>query len=361
MSDIRFEQQPGGGMKASCRKLFKPAIFLIALQLTLIVPAMAQGGRIISVKVTDEKDQPVASATVQILGIDVGRNFNLKTDKNGECKQLLGNQPGTYRVVARKEGFKPEYKDRVQPELDETTEVAIKLTPGKDTKLPWEMSAKDRADYKAKYGEQQKLKKDTAEVIALFNNGVQLAKEEKYDEAIDQFSKAIEKSPEQPYLFSNRANAYTKLKKYDEALADFDKAIEIGGKLKIKDEANFYQQKAIALYESGKTDEADKISQAAAEKAKDMNPTDAAQFHLNRGIMLNNSGQTDKAVEAFKQAIAVDPNCAEAHYQLGISLSAKPETIPAAIEALKKYLQLGSKREDHVKVAKEMIDALKGK
>jgi tetratricopeptide (TPR) repeat protein len=346
-------------MKASFRKLFQPVIFAIALPLMLIAPAIAQGTRTIRVSVTDDNNQPVADVRVQILGIDVGRNWtNLKTNAKGECSQFLGNQPGTYRVVARKDGFQPAFKDQVSPEMDETVEVALKLLAGKDRPLPWEMT---KAELKKQQASQQKQNaKGSSNLKAVFEKGVQLAKEEKYDEAIVEFTKAIEIDPKQSLSFSNRANAYTKLKKYDEALADCDKAIALVAESK-KEDPNLFFQKAVALSLSGKIDEADKIFQMAADKAKGMSPADAARFNLNRGIALNNNGLADKAMEAFKQAIALDPKCEEAYYQLGICLSAKPETMSEATDALKKYLKLGSNRKDHIKVAEEMISALGGK
>jgi tetratricopeptide (TPR) repeat protein len=359
--DIQFKQKSGGCMKASFRKFFQPVPFLIILQLMLMAPATAQNYRGLRIKVTDDKDQPVAEATVQIIGIDVGRNFTGKTDKKGEYYKPLGNQPGTYRIVARQTGFKPKvYKENVSPELDETLEIVLKLELGQDYKLPWEMTSKEKAELDKKRSTQKQDVKLSAEVKGLFDNGLQLSKDEKYTEAVDVFGKAIEKAPKQPALFYNRANAYAKLKKYDEALADYDKAIAIAIELK-KDDPNFYSQKAMVFTSIGKTDEADKLFQLAAEKAKDLlSPADAAQFHLNRGIALNNGGLTNKAIEAFKQAIEVDPKYAEAYYQLGIALSAKQETMSQAIEALKKYLPM-SKKPDHLEIAKQMISALGGK
>jgi tetratricopeptide (TPR) repeat protein len=61
-----------------------------------------------------------------------------------------------------------------------------------------------------------------------------------------------------------------------------------------------------------------------------------------------NSGQNEQATEAFKKAIEVDPNYADAHYQYGVSLMAKAQVTPdgkvvpppGAREAFEKYLQL---------------------
>jgi superkiller protein 3 len=100
-------------------------------------------------------------------------------------------------------------------------------------------------------------------------------------------------------------------------------------------------------------------SRAAFKKAAEMDPVNAAQNYYNLGVTLVNSGNTNEAAEAFKQALAVDPNYAEAYYQLGMSLSGNQETIPDAIKALEKYIQIGQ-RPEQVEVAKQIISALGG-
>ncbi len=112
----------------------------------------------------------------------------------------------------------------------------------------------------------------------------------------------------------------------------------------------------VALSKLGKTAE----SQEAFKKAAALNPAAAAQNFYNLGVTLVNSGKTAEAADAFKQSIAADPNFAEAYYALGMALSGKQETIPAAIEALKKYVEIG-KKPDQVEVAKQIIAALGGK
>jgi tetratricopeptide (TPR) repeat protein len=67
-----------------------------------------------------------------------------------------------------------------------------------------------------------------------------------------------------------------------------------------------------------------------------------------------NSGRAADAAEAFKQAIAADPNFAEAYYQLGISLSGNPATIPDALKAFEKYIEIG-KNAEQVEVAKQLM------
>ncbi len=60
-----------------------------------------------------------------------------------------------------------------------------------------------------------------------FNRGNIYRYLEKYDEAIRDYSKAIEINPRSAVAYSNRAGTYDYLKQYDKAYADYTKAIEV--------------------------------------------------------------------------------------------------------------------------------------
>ena len=142
-----------------------------------------------------------------------------------------------------------------------------------------------------------------------------------------------------------------KLGKNEEALANYKKAIELD-----PNNPSLFTNMGVVLSKLGKTDE----SQEAFKKSAALNPAGAAQSFYNLGVTLTNSGKTAEAADAFKQSIAADSNFAESYYALGMALSGKQETIPAAIEALKKYIAIG-KKPDQVEVAKQIIAALGGK
>ena len=67
---------------------------------------------------------------------------------------------------------------------------------------------------------------------------------EKYDEAIADFSKAIELNPDFMGTYYNRGSVYIKLGKYAEACADFTKFIEIN-----PDYADAYCERGNCHYE----------------------------------------------------------------------------------------------------------------
>ena len=47
---------------------------------------------------------------------------------------------------------------------------------------------------------------------------------------------------------------------------------------------------------------------------------DSAEAHYNLGATLQRLGQLDAAVKSYKKVIAINPNSAEAHYNLGATL-----------------------------------------
>jgi tetratricopeptide (TPR) repeat protein len=332
-------------MHKSFRRLSLAAIALLIAAL----PVMAQN-RIVKGKVTNDKDQPVQGANILIQGTDVKREYSVKTDKKGEYF-YMGIPFGEYRVIVRAQGYQPDFAQGVRPNISQETEINFKLNPGQDRKLPFEMSAQELAKLKEDAAKAQKQKQASAEVKALFEGGLALAGQGKYQEAIDEYKKALEKDNEQPYIHANMADALAKLNKFPEALEEYQKAMALK-----PDDAAMYTNIGVLLGKMGKTAE----SKEAFKKAAAVNPAAAGQNFYNLGATLVNSGQSAEAAEAFKQAIAADPNFAEAYYQLGLCLSGTPASMPEAVKALQKYIEIG-KNAEQVEVAKQLLQVLNQK
>src|SRR5205085_10755161 len=79
-------------------------------------------------------------------------------------------------------------------------------------------------------GAEAKPPAGSSDVSNHVNKGVELAQQHKYEEAIKEFTTAIEANPKSAKAYLNRGTAYRALQKYDEAMADFAKAIEIAPK-----------------------------------------------------------------------------------------------------------------------------------
>jgi tetratricopeptide (TPR) repeat protein len=321
-------------------------IVIVVFLLALALPAMAQN-RLIQGKITDEKGQPIAGAAVSIQAMDSkARRYDVKTDKKGTYI-YMGLPSGEYRVVVRANGFEPNFVQDVKVTIQEPTNINIKLVPGADRRLPFEMTAEEIEKAQKEVEKAEKRKQYSAEVQALFDSGLKLASEGKYEEAIAEYKSALEKDPEQYSIMGNMADSYSKLGKNAEAVETYQKAIAI------KQDAALYTNMGVVLSKMGKNAE----SQEAFRKAAELNPAASAQNFYNIGATLVNNGRSQEAADAFKQAINADANFAEAYYQLGMCLSDKPETMPDAIKALEKYIQIG-KKQDQIETAKEIIKVL---
>ena len=305
--------------------------------------------RIFRGKVTDDKNQPIARATVIIQGIDVkSRTYTIKTDKKGTYF-YMGLPDGVYHVAARAQGFSPAYQTNIKATVQEERVIDLQLKPGPDQKLPFEMTPEEYEKLKADAarspeadrGLSGKYKPCSMKEANSLTAG-------KHSEAIETFQKALALDSQQADILANMAESYRKLGKLDEALEAYKKAIAINPNNGI-----FYTNMGVVLDKMGKSAE----SLEAFKKAASLNPGGSAQSHFNLGANLANNGRTDEAIEAFRKAIAADPNFADAYYQLGMSLSGKPETIEEAIKFLKKYLEIGQKP-DQIDVAKAIIQAL---
>src|SRR5260370_41055439 len=86
-------------------------------------------------------------------------------------------------------------------------------------------------------GDEEKPPAGTSDPSSHVNKGVELAQQHKYDEAIKEFTAAIESNPKSAKAYVNRGTAYRALwaqdmtspsaaQKYDAAMADFAKAVE---------------------------------------------------------------------------------------------------------------------------------------
>src|SRR5260370_1446975 len=132
----------------------------------------------------------------------------------------------------------------------------------------------------------------------------------------------------------------------DEQQAALNKGLEAFQKaIALKpEEAPYHNNYALALAKAKKFDEA----QSELNKAAQLDPTSAAKYFYNLGAVLVNTGQTEPATAAFKKAIEVDPNYADAEFQYATALSAKlatgsdgKVTAPTVMkEALEKYIVL---------------------
>jgi tetratricopeptide (TPR) repeat protein len=157
-----------------------------------------------------------------------------------------------------------------------------------------------------------------SKAVVYSNMGVVQTELDRYDAAIESFKKAIEADPDKAEFRNLLANCYLRLKKYDEMFNVLVDPKATGGKS--ADEA---------LLELGK-----KASNQADEQSAEI-----AQL-------------------AFERAISINPENAEALYELGKTFYISKKDDKRAMELLEKYTKIG-KNQGNVGSATDMVTVIK--
>jgi len=143
-----------------------------------------------------------------------------------------------------------------------------------------------------------------------FEKGKEYLENEKFNEALEAFEKAIEYNPEDANVWYNKGVTLDKLGRYEEELEAFEKAIEYN-----PNDADTWYNKGLTLVNLGRYEEA----LEAFEKAIEYNPKDANTW-LFKGFTLGSLGHYEEALEVFNKAIEYNPNDADAWYNKGVTL-----------------------------------------
>jgi len=141
------------------------------------------------------------------------------------------------------------------------------------------------------------------------NRGDALVDQKKFEEAFNDFNKAIELVPNYAMAYYNRGNLYHKEKKYDQAIADFNSAIRYRPEF---DRA--FNNRGSVFKEINRLDEA----LADFDQAIAIN----RHYHMaynNRGSVYILQKQYQRAIEDLNQAITLKHDFAEAFGNRGIA------------------------------------------
>ncbi|MGN6579869.1 MAG: tetratricopeptide repeat protein [Bordetella sp.] len=127
------------------------------------------------------------------------------------------------------------------------------------------------------------------EVIALVNQGVRLAGQQRLDEALASFDQAIALEPGLFEAWYYRGTVLYRLGLLDEAVASYD------GALALRSDAEAFRNRGAALYDLRRLDEA----VASYDRALEIKP-DYAPVHLGRAMALLRGGDLPRGFEAFR-------------------------------------------------------------
>jgi len=171
------------------------------------------------------------------------------------------------------------------------------------------------------------------------------------DKAISEFTRAIEKHPQDVIAFINRGTAYFSNRQYEKAVADFNQAIKI-----TPEDARVFNNRASAYEELGKFEEA----LADYTKAIQIDPM-YVEAYFNRGTFYGKQGEYEKAIADLDKATEIDPRYYRAYYHKAIAaehVGRWTEAIEAYSEFLRHAPVLFAAQRKH---AQERIDILRSR
>jgi tetratricopeptide (TPR) repeat protein len=149
---------------------------------------------------------------------------------------------------------------------------------------------------------QSQRKKSAGGAAEHANKGVELAQSGAYEEAIAEFSRALELSPKDPRLYNDRGRVYHRMNRLPEAIEDFSKAITLAP----KDYAGYSERGAAEVSQN-------QMEAAVADlnKALELKPNDAQTLRwlasAHRGLK-----QYDLAVADYTAILSqTDPNSSD--------------------------------------------------
>lgn len=156
---------------------------------------------------------------------------------------------------------------------------------------------------------------------------------QRYDEAVEEYRKAISADPNLAEALRNLANLYFFLERYEETKPLLARFIDL------------QQQSSAALIAAvqtlGQLHRQDGEYDAAIDydlRAIELVPNDDSQVHIMANTY-NNAGETDKAIAIYQAAVAAQPDNAFFHRSLGRMLEAEgrlDEALAAYREAMRR-------------------------
>jgi len=136
--------------------------------------------------------------------------------------------------------------------------------------------------------------------------------QEFFEKALLNYNKAIKSNPQNEELYCERGTVLLNLGRADEAVSDFNEALRINPE---------YPEAYLRLGELFKEREPEKAKEffnkalTYYNRLIENNPSDD-RFYCDRGVVYMHLGQIEEAIKDFEKAIEINPESAEAYYNL---------------------------------------------
>jgi tetratricopeptide (TPR) repeat protein len=141
--------------------------------------------------------------------------------------------------------------------------------------------------------------------VVYYNQSLAAFNSNKFDESIQHSNDALRFAPTNPEVYALRANVHVRQKRYQEAIADFTRAIENSS-----EPAAYYASRAWVY-----NDLLDNVNRLAdMERAAELEPTNAKyQFLAGKYKQRSTQDRYKLALNNYNKAIELDPNYTEAY------------------------------------------------
>lgn len=166
--------------------------------------------------------------------------------------------------------------------------------------------------------------------LIYYDQGVAAYNGQNYEEATRVYVKAIDLNPRYFEAANNLGDSYLKLNKLEDAAKAYERAVSI------RPVVDTYVSLAEVYDDLGRYVDAGRTYDRMLPLKPDGGD---AEFNNNRGYALGKSKRWSEAIVAFKRAIELKPDYAEAHSNLGWAYN-NLANFQAALEPLKKAIQL---------------------
>jgi len=313
---------------------------LITLLLTVVcaTSSFSQSTGILRGQVTGPDGVGVPGVKIVITGQERPiRTFETETNEEGRYR-MMGLRDSPYEVTATTETA--------------TAMAVFTIRGGQNLTVDLDLGASAAAATAALSEEDLANEARREELSASFEQGVAASAAGDYVEAIAQFEIAISIVDTCYSCYHNIGLANLELGQMDEAEVAFKQALELRA-----DNAASYTGLAGIYNAQRRFDEAAEMSAEAARlSGGGAGATDPVAVY-NQGVIYWNAGNFPMAKEQFEQAVALDPNNADAHYQLAMA-SLNLGDMTSAVEALEKYIEIAPDGQN-ADQARGMIQQLK--
>ncbi|HEY2496183.1 MAG TPA: tetratricopeptide repeat protein [Candidatus Angelobacter sp.] len=312
-------------------------------------------------KVTDG-GKPVPNADVVLTNVDNGKVYKLKADSNGQFSGM-GIQFGIYNeeVTAGDKRFKG--KVQVAGQNNGVDDLSVEMTSGAGSGVSKEEMEKLKAE---------REKGLNLNALITKYNAAQTAKN--WQEAEDTLKQMIAVAPNRWDFQQALGNTQSNLGQYQDAINTYEKVIPLAQNATKTDPkadpakakaavAQMLTSEGSAYLKLKQNDKAiDAFTKAAA---MDPNPANA---YFNICATQYNAGNTEGALVACDKVIAADPTKADAYFIKGslmvgqskLDKDGKLQPPPGTSEALNKYLELAPNG-PHAGDVKAMLQAMGAK